>query len=61
MDEILAISWAQVQEVIDSALAEDMAFDDVTTKALVPEDLEAKASIVVKGDGVLAGGKIAET
>lgn len=61
MDETLAISWAQVQDLIDSALAEDMAFDDVTTKALVPEDLEAKASIVVKGDGVLAGGKIAET
>ena len=61
MDEILAISWAQVQELIDSALAEDMAFDDVTTKALVPEDLEGKASVVVKGDGVLAGGKIAET
>ncbi len=61
MDEILAISWAQVQELINSALAEDMAFDDVTTKALVPPDLEAKASIVVKGDGVLAGGKIAET
>ena len=61
MDEILVISWAQVQDLIDSALAEDMAFDDVTTKALVPEDLEAKASIVVKDDGVLAGGKIAET
>ncbi len=60
MDEILVISWAQVQDLIDSALAEDMAFDDVTTKALVPEDLEAKASIVVKDDGVLAGGKIAE-
>jgi len=61
MDETLDVSWIKIKELIDSALAEDMAFDDVTTKALVPEDLEAKASIVVKGDGVLAGGKVAET
>jgi len=57
MNETLATSWAQVQALIDSALAEDMAFDDVTTKALIPSDLEGKASIVVKDDGVLAGGK----
>jgi len=48
MNETLATSWAQVQALIDSALAEDMAFDDVTTKALIPSDLEGKASIVVK-------------
>ena len=36
MTEMLATSWAQVQELIDSALAEDMAFDDVTTRALIP-------------------------
>jgi nicotinate-nucleotide pyrophosphorylase (carboxylating) len=61
MNETLATSWAQVQALVDSALAEDMAFDDVTTKALVPDDLEGKASIVVKEDGVLAGGEVART
>ncbi len=60
MDEILTVSWAQVQGLIEGALAEDMAFDDVTTKALIAEDLDGKASIVVKGDGMLAGDKIAE-
>ncbi len=61
MKETLATSWAQVQELIDSALAEDMAFDDVTTKSLIPDDLEGRASIVVKADGVLAGGEVART
>ena len=61
IEEMLATSWAQVQELIDSALAEDMAFDDLTTKALIPNDLEGRASIVVKADGVLAGGEVART
>ncbi len=61
MDEKLDVSWAQVQKLIDSALAEDMVFDDVTTKALIPEGLEGKALIRVKDNGVLAGGKVAET
>jgi nicotinate-nucleotide pyrophosphorylase (carboxylating) len=60
MDESLASSWKQVQEVIDGALAEDVGSGDVTTEALIPPDLEGRASILVKGDGVLAGIDVAE-
>ncbi len=55
MDEILASSWKEVEQVIENALAEDLASSDVTTKALIPPDLEGKASILVKDEGVLAG------
>ncbi len=55
MDESLASSWKQVEQVIDSALAEDLASSDVTTEALIPPALEGRAVILVKEDGVLAG------
>jgi len=60
MDESLASSWKQVEQVIDQALAEDLASGDVTTEALVPPDLEGKASILVKADGMLAGIDVAK-
>lgn len=60
MDETLAVSWKQVEQIIDSALAEDLASGDITTEALVPPDLAGKASILVKADGVLAGVEVAK-
>jgi len=60
MDESLASSWQQVEQAIDRALAEDLASGDVTTEALIPPDLEGRASILVKGDGVLAGMDVAQ-
>ena len=60
MDESLATSWQQVEQIIESALAEDLASGDVTTEALIPPDLEGKAYILVKGDGVLAGIEVGE-
>jgi len=60
MDESLASSWEHVEQVIDNALAEDLASSDVTTEALVPSDIEAKASILAKADGVLAGAEVAK-
>ena len=55
----LEISWQQVEEIVDRALAEDSAWDDVTTQAIVPYELTGKASIVVKANGVLAGIEVA--
>ena len=46
--------------MIKSALAEDVASGDVTTQALIPPDLEGRASILVKRDGVLAGAEVAK-
>lgn len=49
----------QVQETVDRALAEDHAWSDLTTQAVIPLDLQAKASIVAKASGVLAGTDVA--
>ena len=60
MDETLASSWQQVEKMVENALAEDLAFGDVTTEAVIPHDLEGKASLLVKADGVLAGVEVAK-
>jgi len=49
-----------MSEVIDRALAEDLSSGDITTEALIPEDLKGKASIITKGEGVLAGIDVAK-
>ncbi len=50
----------QIAKIVEKALIEDMAANDVTTEALVPSELEGKASILVKRDGVLAGIDVAK-
>ena len=50
---------AQIQEIIDNALREDLGLGDVTTGALVPADLQGRASILVKAEGMLAGMEVA--
>jgi nicotinate-nucleotide pyrophosphorylase (carboxylating) len=50
-----------VQELIDRALAEDVGPGDLTTEALVPEDARARARIVQKAPGVVAGLHAAES
>ena len=42
MDETLANSWKQVEEAIDSALAEDFSFGDVTTEALISPEQQGR-------------------
>ena len=44
-----------VRQVVETALAEDLAWGDVTSDALVPAELPATAVMVAKQDGVLAG------
>ena len=44
-----------IDDVIGRALAEDLGTGDVTTAAVVPEDLELTADIVVKAAGVICG------
>ena len=44
-----------VQDLIDRALSEDLAFHDTTTSILVPRDLNGAGVIKSKADGVLAG------
>ncbi|HZU07077.1 MAG TPA: carboxylating nicotinate-nucleotide diphosphorylase [Chloroflexota bacterium] len=49
---------AEVQAIIDRALAEDIAWGDVTTRAIVPPDCRARAEAIAKRAGVLAGGEV---
>lgn len=41
--------------IIRNALDEDLGWGDITTDALIPSDLQARAKALVKQEGVLAG------
>jgi nicotinate-nucleotide pyrophosphorylase (carboxylating) len=55
----LEIEWKQVELVVEQALAEDLGSGDVTTEALIPPQLQGRASFLAKGRGILAGTEIA--
>jgi len=50
----------QVDNIIDLALAEDLGHGDITSEALIPNNLEGKASILIKERGILAGVEVAK-
>lgn len=52
---------AQIEEIIDRALAEDLGWGDITTEALISSDQQGIASIVAKQQGILAGIDVAKT
>ncbi len=56
----LQSSEEQIAHIIDLALAEDISHGDVTSDILIPPELQGKASILVKAEGVLAGGEVAQ-
>jgi nicotinate-nucleotide pyrophosphorylase (carboxylating) len=49
-----------VNRVIETALKEDLGRGDVTSNTLIPCDLQGKASILIKEDGVIAGIEVAK-
>lgn len=49
----------ELDAIIDRALAEDSVGADITTGALIPQHLEAHATLVPKEPGVLAGLEVA--
>ena len=51
---------AQIRQVVDLALAEDLGKGDVTTNSLIPNEKMGVASILAKEEGILAGVEIAE-
>ena len=51
---------AEVDAIIERALAEDISHGDVTSELLIPPELQGKASVLVKAKGILAGGGVAE-
>jgi len=53
---MVEMGWKRkAEELVDHALAEDWAWGDVTTQALIPDDTEGKASFIAKAEGILAG------
>ncbi len=48
-----------VDNIIESALAEDISHGDVTSETLIPPELQGKASILVKAKGIVAGSEVA--
>src|SRR5262245_30002016 len=44
-----------LQQIVRAALQEDAAFHDVTTQAIVPKNLHARAVLLAKQDLVLCG------
>jgi nicotinate-nucleotide pyrophosphorylase (carboxylating) len=44
-----------VQDIIALALSEDCVFNDVTSQAIIPEDLCGSADLTAKAEGILAG------
>ena len=60
MMTINELDFKAIKPVIDFALNEDLGSGDITTNALIPYDLQAKATMVAKSTGVIAGLAIAE-
>ena len=48
-----------VHNVIDLALAEDTGHGDITSQALIPPELQGRASVLAKDRGILAGTEVA--
>ncbi|MDR2734827.1 MAG: carboxylating nicotinate-nucleotide diphosphorylase [Spirochaetota bacterium] len=49
------INEESLAALIRAALAEDVGSGDATTEAIVPPEARARARVIAKGDGVLAG------
>uniref|UniRef100_A0AA49GNH3 Probable nicotinate-nucleotide pyrophosphorylase [carboxylating] n=1 Tax=Roseihalotalea indica TaxID=2867963 RepID=A0AA49GNH3_9BACT len=50
----------RIQQFIELALAEDIGEGDHSTLAAVPSDLERRARLLIKGNGILAGVELAQ-
>ncbi|HEY3389968.1 MAG TPA: carboxylating nicotinate-nucleotide diphosphorylase [Prolixibacteraceae bacterium] len=50
----------EIRPIIDYALKEDIGSGDITTNSLIPLDLQARATMVAKSTGIIAGLAIAE-
>ena len=55
MKQGLRLSNKELDGVIDLALAEDVSYGDVTSQALIPPELQGRAAILAKEEGILAG------
>lgn len=54
------LPWEAVEEAVRRALAEDLPWGDLTTEALIPPEWTARARLVARQAGVVAGLPVAE-
>ena len=47
--------YVETEEIINLALAEDRADDDITSRLVIPENLNGTATLLSKAPGILAG------
>jgi nicotinate-nucleotide pyrophosphorylase (carboxylating) len=57
---MIGLNIEAIKPVIEFALNEDIGNGDITTKSIIPGDLIAQASLLVKASGVIAGLSVAE-
>ncbi|MBI2854248.1 MAG: carboxylating nicotinate-nucleotide diphosphorylase [Chloroflexi bacterium] len=50
----------QTQKIIERAIEEDLGWGDVTTDALIPDEVQAEANIFSRCDGIVAGTRVAD-
>ncbi len=50
---------ASITEIINQALLEDLSHGDITTEALIANNWQGKASMLIKEEGILAGTEVA--
>ena len=54
------LNFELIKHIVDYALQEDIGNGDITTNSLIPGDMQAKATMVTKASGVIAGLAVAE-
>ena len=54
------LNFEVIKPIIDYALNEDIGIGDITTNSLIPVDLQARATMVAKASGIVAGLSVAE-
>jgi nicotinate-nucleotide pyrophosphorylase (carboxylating) len=59
LGQSLSLTEEYIAEIVTGALAEDLGQGDVTTEALISPDLRAKASLIARVGGVVAGLEVA--
>ena len=55
----MRLTTAEIEEIVDRALAEDLSSGDPTTDSLIPPDVHGRALVVARAGGVLAGVDVA--
>ncbi|MGB9857898.1 MAG: carboxylating nicotinate-nucleotide diphosphorylase [Dictyoglomaceae bacterium] len=56
----MSIPHHLLRKIVEKALEEDIGCSDITTESIVPEDLNIKAYIIAKEEGIIAGIFVAE-